>query len=274
MLSFVLDVTVNCFIAMFDRLRTVEFQFDTGRRLIPAPDVPLDQLFRPFSEEVFAAVTDKQIAVIGGENGLGKTEAFLRCRFPQADIPLNLGGIAQIFEEKNLRYERVDMQHGTYETDTEKLLGSSVQGVFVDEGMVFMDERFSPKVLQQLYQEGKMLVIVGGGNLNANKQSTMVTDRLQKQGFSNEIKQFSFPPYLLNNKQSRDLYRIFYPNLSDDQISHVVDSLTEKKIPKTFRTVTSAPNIPSMVSRESLQNQIHHIHEISLLRKFSEGLLR
>jgi hypothetical protein len=248
---------------MEEKVMGVKFVFDSGRTLEEAPkDQPFSELLSGFSTDVLEVLDRENLVIVGGESGLGKSELFLG---NQRRI-IKAGGLADQLASQGRTFKLINASNEDYAVDQVKRIleaddREKPEVVFVDEsGAMFDSKQLRFNAVKDLLEDGRKVVLVGGGNLQASKQNELIKDGLKTTGVEvSESQMFEFPALTLNFGQCSDLLMVLHPEMDSNQAGQVVKTLDRQNIPKIFRAIFYCDPDPREITQDSMNNYIKHI---------------
>src|SRR3989339_853516 len=204
------------------------YTFNSGRRLEESPaEQSLDMFLREFSEEVLNELDKSGLVIVGGESGLGKTELFLG----QMLKDVSAGGIAEVLRQKGRTFVYVSTQGHSIARMAEEVIGTKPdkkpEVVLVDEAGVMIDSKdIDFGVIKRLLDDGRKVVLVGGGHRRASEQSKAIRKGLAKKRIKvNDQQMFEFPARTLNDQQSVELLISINPDWEENVAIQIVSGL-------------------------------------------------
>ncbi len=233
---------------------SAKFRFKNGEPLYEAPEVPLQELFKPTTQKVLHALKTEPFVIATGPSAIGKSELFLEKSGLER---LDAGGIIKRLKSSQNNYIVLNGQGGSGET----VLGDIVAGndidpyyeetyqkakyVVVDETTAIMmrtDMNFLP-AFPKMVEDGKKLILVGGGKASTEQQMEMIAGYLQDAGLETKQEQMiPIPPYLLTNQQVIEILNVRAgKELSEEVTQFIVQKVDDAKLPKVFRLAHFLP---------------------------------
>lgn len=246
----------------------VKYVFDSGRllkrgRLLKqSPEgQPLSELLHDFSKKVLEVLDKDKLVIVGGESGLGKTEIFLGRK-----SMIKAGGLVDILSQESRTFQVVDAQSGKYaRRELEEILkddqNKKPEVVLVDEsGVMTYSEEIKFDIIRKLLDDGRKVVLVGGGRARASEQNAFIKEGLNRFGVDvNSRQMFEFPSFTLNSLQSEQVLRTLYPDMTKETAGEIIDFLDKQGVPKIFRVLLNCSSEAEFNTRERNSNFIRHI---------------
>jgi hypothetical protein len=236
-----------------------EFRFKNGELIRQAPDVPLVELYSHdgFTQEVIAAIDSYGLAIATGQSGIGKSGYFIGKNRKK----IRTGGVMELLQERNELASVFDFQDRLTPEILEKLINGeplpekiiarlNADKLIFDESVILERKPQLTEALIKLGEQGKRILLMGGGGLTSVEQAKRIADTLGQYGISVNSEQiFTIPAYILTDKQAEEILVKSSTNIDKipmellhERAGEIIRLAHEAYLPLVSRAISNLPD--------------------------------